>query len=74
MKKWYSLLEVLQFPLKMLFIAIALMGLGDFFVNPNITPYINVTNETILMLCRFLKYLGSFLISIFPMLLVVMLL
>ena len=74
MKKWYSLLEVLQFPLKMLFVAIVLMGLGDFFVNPNITPYINVTNETILMLCRFTKYLGSFLISIFPMLLVIKLL
>ena len=74
MKKWYSLLEVLQFPLKMLFIAIILMGFGDFFINPNITPYINVTNETILMFCRFIKYLGSFLISIFPLLLVVKLL
>lgn len=74
MKRWYSLLEVLQFPLKMFFIAIVLMGLGDFFINSNITPYINVTNEIFLSVFRFFKYIGSFLISLFPMLVVIKLL
>ena len=74
MKRWYSLLEILQFPLKMFFIAIVLMGIGDFFINPNITPYINVTNEIFLSICRFLKYVGSFLITLFPMLVVIKLL
>ncbi|MDD6468234.1 MAG: PTS transporter subunit EIIC [Erysipelotrichaceae bacterium] len=71
MKRWYSLLEIVQFPLKMFFIAIVLMSMGDFFINPNITPYIYVQNEMILTFCQFLKYLGSFLISSVPMLVVI---
>ena len=74
MKRWYSLLEVLQFPLKMFFVAIILMGFGDLFINPNITPYININNEIFISICKFLKYVGSFLISLFPMLVVIKLL
>ena len=74
MKKWYSLLEVISFPLKMLFFGTLILGLGDFFLNSNITPFIPITNDYLILLCTGLKYLGSFLISCFPMLIVIKLL
>ena len=33
MRRWHSLLEIIQFPLKMLFVAIILTGLGTLITN-----------------------------------------
>lgn len=74
MKKWYSLLEIVQFPLKMFFVAIVLMSVGDFFTNPNLATYIHVQNQLVILTCQFFKYVGSFLISSIPMLVVIKLL
>ena len=71
MKKWYTLIDVFRFPLRVLLIAIILLGTGDFFQNPNILPYINITNETFLTVCKVMEYTGSLLINILPLLLVV---
>lgn len=71
MKKLYSLWDVYRFPLITLFIAILLMGFGDFFQNSSITPFINIQNESFQTFCDILKYTGVFWIRLFPILLLV---
>jgi len=74
MKKWYSLIDGVQFPLKMLFISILIMGIGDFFINPNITVYTSVPSKEMYVFFQGLRYFGSFLIMNFPLFLLVKLL
>lgn len=68
MSKWHSLLEYLQFPLKVLFFATILLGVGSFISNPNL----NIVNEAvpslILTISNLLKFGGAFLIHLFPLL------
>lgn len=71
MKKWYSLIDVFRFPLRVLLIAVILLGIGDFFQNPNILPYINITNEIFLTVCKVMEYTGSLLLNSLPLLLVI---
>ncbi len=68
MAKWHSLLEYFQFPLKVLFFATVLLGIGNSVVNPNITYLWEVDNEIIIMICEMMRYCGGFLIKIFPLL------
>lgn len=68
MTKWHSLLEFMQFPLKILFLATLMLGIGSAIVNPNVSFLWSVTNQNILKFCELLRYTGGFLISIFPIL------
>ena len=74
MKKWYTFLEVIEFPLKMLFIAIVVMGIGDLFINPNITVYTSVPSADMQLIAQMVKFFGSFLMSCFPMFMIIKLL
>lgn len=66
MKKWRSLLEILQFPLKMLFLATVLVGVGTLITNQNFSVFWSVNDKNILLLAEILKRTGSFLIVNFP--------
>ena len=68
MARWHSLLEYFQFPLKILFFATILLGVGNSILNPNITYLWNVENEIVIMICEMMRYCGGFLIKIFPLL------
>ena len=68
MSKWHSLLEFLQFPLKILFLATLMLGVGSAIVNPNVSFLWSVTNPNIIKFCELLRYTGGFLINIFPIL------
>ena len=74
MKKWYTLLEVIEFPLKMLFIAIVVMGIGDIIINPNITVYTSIPSTEVQLVSQLVKFFGSFLMSCFPMFMIIKLL
>ncbi len=68
MKKWHALMEVLQIPLKILFIAVLFLGIGNLMINPIFNSYWVVKNEYVLIFAEVLTRLGSFLILYTPFL------
>ena len=68
MAKWHALLEFLQFPLKILFIATLMLGIGSAITNPNVALLYSVSSPTVIRICEILKYAGGFLINLFPLL------
>ncbi|MBS6374259.1 MAG: hypothetical protein KH431_06620 [Erysipelotrichaceae bacterium] len=67
MERWHGLLEYVQFPLKILFFGVVLLGLGSSVLNPNLNYIWQVDNEYIIRICEMLKYIGGFMIQIFPL-------
>lgn len=68
MSKWHSLLEFMQFPLKILFLATILLGVGSAIINPNVAFLWSVTNQNVIRTSEMFRYIGAFLIDIFPVL------
>ena len=68
MSKWHSFLEYLQFPLKVLFLATVLLGLGTLMINPYIGLLDIFTSPIYTNISDILRYLGAFLIKLFPLL------
>ncbi|MFV0379363.1 MAG: PTS transporter subunit EIIC [Anaerorhabdus sp.] len=66
MKKWHALMEVLQIPLKALFVAVLFLGIGNLIINPIFSPYWVVQNKYILIFAEILVKLGSFFILYLP--------
>ena len=66
MRRWHSLLEIIQFPLKMLFVAIILTGIGTLMTNQSYAVFWSVDNRNILLIADLLKKTGSFIIINFP--------
>lgn len=68
MAKWHAMLEYIQFPLKVLFFATILLGIGNSIINPNISYLWNVNNDIVILISEMMRYSGGFLIQIFPLL------
>ncbi|MBV1709479.1 MAG: hypothetical protein KMY54_06445 [Erysipelothrix sp.] len=71
MRRWHSLLEIVQFPLKTLFVSTIFMGLGGLLLNPNLVTIITVENRWILTFAELLRYFGGMMIMLFPLLLLI---
>lgn len=71
MRRWHSLLEIVQFPLKTLFVSTIFMGLGGLLLNPNLVTIVSVENRWILTLAELLRYFGGMMIMLFPLLLLI---
>lgn len=68
MKKWHALLEYFQFPLKLLFFATVLLGIGSVIINPNIDPLLwHIDNDIVIILAEMLRFIGGFIIYLFPL-------
>ena len=59
MSKWHSLLEILQFPLKMLFIGTLLLGIGTAVLNPNVTFLWQIDHPVLIQVFELLRYMGA---------------
>ena len=68
MSRWHSLLEYFQFPLKVMFFGVLLLGIGSTIVNTNVEFLWRADSDFTLMLSEILRYTGGFLINIFPVL------
>lgn len=68
------MLEYIQFPLKVLFVATILLGIGNAIINPNVAYLWEVKNEIVIIICEIMRYSGGFLIRIFPLLVFVVVL
>lgn len=68
MSRWHSLLEYFQFPLKVMFLAIVLLGIGSSIVNPNVEFLWRADSEIVITISEIMRYSGGFLINIFPVL------
>lgn len=68
MSRWHSLLEYFQFPLKVMFFAIVLLGIGNSIVNTNVEFLWRADSETAIVISEILRYSGGFLMNIFPIL------
>lgn len=66
MKRWHTFLEVLQFPLKMLFLAILLLGIGNLLTNPVFSSYWTIDNQYVILFAEAFTRIGSFLTVYFP--------
>lgn len=66
MKRWHTFLEVLQFPLKMLFLAVVLLGIGNLITNPVFSSYWIIENQYIILFAEAFTRIGSFLMIYFP--------
>lgn len=67
MARWHATLEYFQFPLKVLFFATILLGVGSSIINPNIAYIWEVDNPTVIMISELMRYGGGFLIRLFPL-------
>ena len=68
------MLEYIQFPLKVLFVATMLLSVGNAIINPNVAYLWEVKNEIVIMISEIMRYSGGFLIRIFPLLVFVVVL
>lgn len=66
MSRWHSLLEYVQFPLKVMFLAIVLLGLGSSIVNPNVEFLWRADSQAVITISEILRYSGGFLLNLFP--------
>ncbi len=66
MRKWHALLNIFQFPLKLLFIALILYSCGSLILNSNFLAYVQIESEWILQIAYYLRTIGNFLIINFP--------
>lgn len=66
MKRWHSFFEVLQQPLKMLFLATILLGIGNLLINPVFNPYWVNTNQYVILFAEAIIKIGTFLVINFP--------
>ncbi len=71
MRRWHSLLEIVQFPLKTLFVSTIFMGLGGLLLNPNLVTIVTVENRWILTFAELMRYFGGMMIMLFPLLLLI---
>lgn len=67
-KQWYSILEMLNFPLKVLFVAIVVYGLGNLFVAQSYDALYKVNNELLVLGAEAIMRVASFIIVNFPLL------
>lgn len=74
MRRWNSFFEIIQFPLITLFIATVIMGISGILVNPNTAFLFTIENNTVLLVAELLKYFGGFIVSNFPLLILIKLL
>lgn len=68
MSKWHSFLEYIQFPLKVLFFATVLLGIGTLISNPYLGILETFDFEILSIISNALKYIGGFVIKLFPLL------
>lgn len=67
-------LEIGQFPLIILFCATVMLGIGNLLINTELAVFWDVSSQFIVYTSSICKALGSFLISIFPLLFLVFIL
>jgi len=70
MKRIKSLYELAIYPLKVLYIAFVIMGIGNIILSDNFAIFYTITNTYILLIAKFLTLAGIFLIKIFPLILI----
>lgn len=68
MSKWHSLLELFQFPIKILFVGTFLLGLGNIVLNQNVTFLWQIEAPILLKMAELLRYTGASIIYFFPFL------
>ncbi|TFG81804.1 MAG: hypothetical protein E4G74_03615 [Erysipelotrichales bacterium] len=71
MRRWYTLIEILQFPLQVLFLAMVLMGLSGVVLNPNFNTIFLIDNKLVIQMAELFRYFGGFIIMNFPLLILI---
>jgi len=71
MRRWKSLFEIVLFPLEVLAIGFVILGIGDFVLNDNFAIFYTITNPYILLIAKLFMEIGKFIISNFPVILVI---
>ena len=71
MRRWYTFIEILQFPLQVLFVAMVLMGLSGVILNPNFNTIFLIDNKLVILMAELFRYFGGFIIMNFPLLILI---
>lgn len=71
MTRWRYAYETIQFSLKVLVLGLLFNAIGLTLLNPNLVTQFEITNEIVLLVANVLVYVGSFIINIFPILILI---
>jgi len=71
MRRWHSFLEIIQFPLRVLYVSIIFMGIGGFLLNSNVTTLIPINNSIVILFAEIMRYFGGIMIMYFPLLILI---
>jgi len=70
MRRWKTFFEIVLFPLKVLVVGFILLGFGELIINENFSLFYTISNQYILIFASLLILVGRFVISSFPILLI----
>lgn len=71
MRRFNSLFEILKFPLKVLFVAYIIMGIGMVMQNENFAIFYTIKNPIIIMISELMVRIGAFVVVNFPLIVIV---
>lgn len=71
MRRWHSLIEILQFPLEVLFLATVLLGTGSLLLSTNFSTILTIKGEYITLFAELFRFFGGFIILNFPLLILI---
>jgi hypothetical protein len=66
MRRWRSYIEITGFPLKVIFLATIMLGLGSMILNPNFVTLVGA-QDTISLSAEVMRTIASSIILIFPL-------
>ena len=67
MNKLNSLVDILRYPLKILFVGYIMLGLGLFLQNDNFAVFYTITNPILVITSEFMVEVGAFIVRNFPL-------
>ena len=71
MRRWQSYYEILYFPLVLLYIACILKGMSGLILSPSFQLFFKISNEWVIRFAEMFRYLGYYLIQLFPFLVLI---
>lgn len=74
MNRWHSVYESVQFSVKILFLGLVFSTIGSLLTNQNLVYQFSLTNTYVTLVAQISIFIGSYIITLFPLILLVVLL
>ncbi len=71
MRKWNHFFDMMSFPIKVLFVAFIMLGVGSLPTNQIVSLYLDVNNEALMEFFNIIRYFGVFIINNIPLVVII---